>query len=156
MGKGGRPLFVGFGQSGPSLNAEQPPRRLLWCLAFDRRQTVAARDEIGFAGLPLRMHDAAPCPHQVDLTGTDGQRRAETIAMEDFALKQVSDRGETDVRVWSHIDTLADQELGWAHLIEADKGAHHLLLRRRQRAAYLEGAEIARPRHDHMLDGVTR
>jgi hypothetical protein len=56
----------------------------------------------------------------------------------------------------SHIDTLADQELGRPHLIEKDKRSHHLLLRRRQGAADLKGTEITCPRHDHMLDGVTR
>ena len=33
-------------------------------------------------------------------------------------------------------------------------GPDHLLLRRRQRAAHLEAAEIAGARHDHLLDGI--
>ena len=54
----------------------------------------------------------------------------------------------------AHIDALADQELGRPHLVEEDEGPDHLLLRRRQRAAHLEAAEITRARYDDMLDGV--
>ena len=92
------------------------------------RQAVAARDEIGLAGLALGMHDAAPGRHQIDLARTDGERRAQAVAMEHLALEQVGDRGEADVRMRPHVDALADQELGRPHLVEEDEGPDHLLL----------------------------
>ena len=74
--------------------------------------------------------------------------------MPHLALEQVGDGGEADVRMRPHVDAVADQELGRPHLVEEDEGPDHLLLRRGQRAAHLEAAEIAGARHDHVLDGI--
>ena len=106
------------------------------------------------AGLALGVHDAAPRRHQVDLARPDRRRRAQAVAVPHLALEQVGDGGEPDVGVRAHVDAVADQELGRPHLVEEDEGPDHLLLRRGQRAAHLEAAEIAGARHDHVLDGV--
>src|SRR5262249_38631778 len=71
-----------------------------------------------------------------------------------FALEQVGDGGKSDMRVRAHIDAAADQKLSRPHLIEEDKGSHHLLLRGGQCAAHLKAAKIACPRHDDVLDRI--
>ena len=74
--------------------------------------------------------------------------------MLELAAEQVGDGGEPDVRVRPHVDALAGQELGRPGLVEEDERPDHLPLRRRQRAAHLEAAEVAGARHDQRLDGV--
>jgi hypothetical protein len=54
--------------------------------------------------------------------------------MHDSAVKQVGNRGETDVWVGSHIQALARKKLGRPHLIEENKGTDHLPLVARQGA----------------------
>jgi hypothetical protein len=49
----------------------------------------------------------------------------------DLALEQVRDRCEVDVRMRSHVDAFADDELGRSHLVEEDERPDHLPLRRR-------------------------
>ena len=97
-----------------------------------------------------------PRPAVIRLTspGRMASDGAQAVAMEHLALEQVGDGGEPDVRVRAHVDAVADQELGRAHLVEEDEGPDHLLLRGGQRAAHLEAAEVAGTRHDHVLDGV--
>ena len=115
---------------------------------------LAPAHQVGLARLALGMHDAAPRRHQVDLARPDRRYRAQAVAVPHLALEQEGHRGEPDVRVRAHVDAIADQELRGPHLVEEDERPDHLLLRRRQRAAHLEGAKIAGARHDHMLDGI--
>ena len=60
------------------------------------------------------------------------------------------------MRVRPDIDALTGQHLGRARLVEEDEGPDHLPLRRRQRTANLEAAEVAGPRDDEGLDRVER
>ena len=137
MGEGGRRLLVALWQRRPGLDAEQPVRGLL-----------------DFAALALRVHDATSGRHQVHLARHDRRRGAEAVAMPHFALEQIGDRGEPDMRVRPHVDAVTDQEFGRPHLVEENERADHLFLCRRQRAAHFEAAEIAGARHDHVLDGI--
>ena len=74
--------------------------------------------------------------------------------MHDLAVEEVGHGGEPDMRMRAHVDALAEEELGRPHLVEEDERPDHLPLRRRQRAAHLEAAEIAGARHDHGLDRI--
>ena len=74
--------------------------------------------------------------------------------MHDLAVEQVGDGGQPDMRMRAHVDAVADEELGRAHLVEEDEGPDHLPPGRRQRAAHREAAEIAGARHDDLLDGI--
>ena len=110
-------------------------------------------------GAPLKpgalgMRDAAPGGHPVHLARTDGGEGAEAVAVLDFAVEQIGDGREPDMRMRAHVDAHAGLEFGRAHVIDEDEGADHAPLRRRQRAPHFEGAEIGRARHDHALDGV--
>ena len=102
----------------------------------------------------LRMHDAAAGPHPVDRTWLDGLLGAETVAVQDLAFEQVSDRRQVDVRVGTDVDALVGQELGRAHLVEEDERPDHLALDRGQGAANLHLAKVHRTRHDQYLDGL--
>src|SRR5215510_4028575 len=104
-------LFMALWQRRPCLNTEQAFGLRRRRLALAVRQAMPAGEEIGLARLTLGMHDAAARPHQKDL-----------------ALEQVGYRGEADMGMRSHIDTLADQEFCRSHLIEENEGSHHLLL----------------------------
>ena len=59
--------------------------------------------------------------------------------------KQVGDRRPPDVRALPHVDALAGHELHRPHLVEENEWPDHLALRRGQRPAHLEPAEVARP-----------
>ena len=74
--------------------------------------------------------------------------------MLDFAVEQIGDGRKPDMRMRAHIDADAGLEFRRAHMVEKDEGADHAPLRRRQRAADFEAAEIGRARHDHALDRV--
>src|SRR5215213_8050802 len=60
------------------------------------------------------------------------------------------------MRMGPHVHAGSEQELGRTHLVEKDEGTYHLPLRRWEGSAHLEASEIARARHDHRLDGITR
>ena len=100
------------------------------------------------------MDDAAPGGHPVELAGPDRQLRAERVPVHDLAVEQIGDGRQADMGMRPHIHAGPEQELGRPHLVEEDEGADHLPLRRGQRAAHLEAAEVAGPRHDDGLDGV--
>ena len=74
--------------------------------------------------------------------------------MPDLTLEQISHGCQADMRMRAHIDAGAKNEFGRAHLVEEYEWANHLRLCRRQRTPHLEAAEIARTRHDDVLDRV--
>src|SRR5579864_7291820 len=76
--------------------------------------------------------------------------------MHDFAVEQVGDGGEPDMRVRPHVDAIAGLEHRRPEMVEEDERPDHARLPRRQRAMHLEAAEIDRARHDHLRDGVAR
>ena len=95
------------------------------------------------------MDDAAAGSHPVHRAGPDRHGGAEAVAVHDLAVEQVGDGGEPDMRVRAHVEAVAGTEFGRAHMIEEDERADHARLRRRQRAAHREVAEIGGARHDH-------
>ena len=74
--------------------------------------------------------------------------------MHDLAVEQVGDGRKPDMRMRAHVDALAEEELGRAHLVPEDERADHLALGRGQGAADLEAAEVAGAGHDHGLDRI--
>ncbi len=76
------------------------------------------------------------------------------VAMHDAPGEQVSDRGESDMRVRPHVHALSGNELHRAEVVEEDERADHLALAVGQRAAHLEAAKVAGTRHDHEFHGV--
>ena len=104
----------------------------------------------------VRSEWVTPLPgdHPVHRAGMDDLVGAEAVAVLELALEEVGDGGEPDVRVRPHVDALAGDELRRPGLVEEDERPDHLPLRRRQRAAHLEAAEVAGARHDQRLDGV--
>src|SRR4029077_2026229 len=74
----------------------------------------------------------------------------------DFAVEQVGDGGEPDMRVRPHVDAVAGLEHRRAEMVEKDERADHARAARRQRAMHLEAAEIDRAWHDHLRDSVAR
>src|SRR5262249_17731679 len=71
-----------------------------------------------------------------------------------FAVEQIRDGSEVDVRMWSDINTLSDAELGGPHLVEENKRADHLPHPGRQCAANLEAAKIEGAGHNHCFDCI--
>src|SRR5580698_9601645 len=102
------------------------------------------------------MHDATPGGHPVHRARPDRHGGAETVAMHNFAVEQVGDGGEPNMRVRPHVDAVAGLEHCRAEMVEEDERPDHARLPRRQRAMHLEAAEIDRARHDQLLDGVAR
>jgi hypothetical protein len=50
------------------------------------------------------MRDAAAGDHPVHFLGLDRLDDADAVAMDDFAVEQIGDSGESDVRVRAHVD----------------------------------------------------
>src|SRR5664279_460307 len=99
------------------------------------------------------MNDATPGGHPVDLARFDRRRGAKTVAMHDFAVKQISDGGEPDMRMWPHVEAVAGLELRRAEMIEKDERPDHARTRRRQGAPHVKTiAEIDRARHHDVGD----
>ncbi|HEX6013795.1 MAG TPA: hypothetical protein VFY87_18760 [Geminicoccaceae bacterium] len=74
--------------------------------------------------------------------------------MDDRAFEQVGHGREADVRVRSHVQALAGEQLHRPELVEEDERAHHLPFRRGQGVVDLEPAQVAGARDDHGLDRV--
>jgi hypothetical protein len=98
------------------------------------------------------MHDATSRCHPVHRAWADRHHSAKAVAVDYFAIEQIGDRSEVDVRVWANINTLADAELGCPHLVEEDKWADHLPRPGRQCTANLKAAKIAGAGHNHRFD----
>ena len=101
------------------------------------------------------MHDASSGSHPVDFTGPYRLHGAQTVAMQDFTLKQPSHGGQTDVRMGSYIQADAGlQDIG-PHLIQKNERPHHAPTRSGQGAANLESiAEIAGAGNDQCFDSA--
>ena len=98
----------------------------------------------------------APGDHPVHRAGMDHLVGAEAVAVLELAAEEIGDGGEPDMRMRPHVDALAGQELRRPRLVEEDERPDHLPLRRRQRPAHLEAAEVAGARDDQRLDRVDR
>src|SRR4029453_7306669 len=75
-------------------------------------------------GTALRVDDAPPRGHPIDLAGTDGLMGAQAVAMDDLAFKKIGHRGQIDMGMGTHVHPLARGKDGGAHVVEEDKGAH--------------------------------
>src|SRR5450432_578921 len=67
------------------------------------------------------MHDAAPGRHPIHFARLNWRRGAETVAMRDFAVKQISDRRQADMRMRPHVETFAGFEFRRPEMIEKDE-----------------------------------
>src|SRR5215467_5087360 len=57
------------------------------------------------------MRDTTSCRHPVHCAGVDRHHRAKAVAVDNFAVEQIRDGSEVDVRMWADINTLSDTEL---------------------------------------------
>ena len=103
---------------------------------------------------PLRMGDAAPGRHPIDLARPDRLLRPHAITVHDLAVEQIGDGRKADVRMRPHIDGARDarRELHRPHMIEEDERADHPPLRPGQHAPYLETAEVLASLVDDEVD----
>src|SRR5262245_40940388 len=72
--------------------------------------------------------------------------------MDDLALEQEGDGGQTDVRVRAHVDPGSARKVRRPHLVKEHERPDRAALRSRQQAAHAEAAEIALTRLDHERD----
>src|ERR1700741_4550531 len=98
------------------------------------------------------MHNATSRCHPAHRAWSDRHHCAKAVAVYYFAVEQIRDRSEVDVRMRADIDTLADAELGRPHMVEENERADHLPGLGRQCAANLEASEIASAGHNHGFD----
>ena len=102
---------------------------------------------------PFRMHDTAAGDHPVDRARSNRLHGAEAVAVNDLAVKQVGDRGESDVRVWAHVQATTGAQYRRAHLIEEYKRPDHAALSAGQGAAHVKAiAKIVHRRDDDEFD----
>ena len=102
----------------------------------------------------LRMGDAAPCGHPVDLPRADGLLGCDAVAMHDLPIEQIGDGRESDVWMRPHVDAARDagRKQGGSHVIEENERPHHASLCGWQDAADLESAEITAALLDDEFD----
>src|SRR5690606_33048339 len=81
--------------------------------------------------------NTATAGHQIELAGTDHLQAAETVAMQDLALRQPGDGLQTDVRMRADAQSARAGERGRADVIEKTPGADRAALPGRQRAMNL-------------------
>ena len=62
--------------------------------------------------------------------------------MHDLAFEQVGDRGDTDMRMRSHLDAFAGWKFSGPHVIEKDIRPDHAPFARRQRTAHGKIADV--------------
>src|SRR5215469_14920161 len=98
------------------------------------------------------MRDATSCRHPVHRALADWHHCTKAVAVDYFAVEQIRDGSEVDLRMWSDINTLSDAELGRPHLVEENKRADHLSHPGRQCTANLEASEIAGAGHNYCFD----
>ena len=103
-------------------------------------------------GRALRMDDAAPGRHPVDVAGDDFLHRAEAVAMHDRAFEQIGDRGEADVRMRPHVEADAGLKRGRAHVVEEDERADQARRHGRQHAPHGQTADVAQMRFEDCFD----
>ena len=104
----------------------------------------------------LGMRDAAAGDHPVHFFGLDRLLHADAVAMHDLAREQIGDRGESDVRMRTHVDGLRKpgREVLRADVIEEDEGPDHVPPRERQHAPDFESPEIAAALVDDIHAGM--
>src|SRR5665213_1045267 len=90
-------------------------------------QAVAHAAKIGWCA--LGMNDAAPRAHPVDSAGLDALHGAEAVTVHHRALEQISERGQADMRMRSHVGIHAGYEVDRSEMIQehewADCAARH-------------------------------
>src|SRR5438445_7567093 len=127
-------LFVSQRQRDPQLKTVQP------------RALLAS---IGVGA--LRMDDAAPGRHPVDVAGPNRLLRAEAVPVNDLTLEGVRHRRQANMRMRRHVEPLTHRE-PTIHLVEEGVGADHAARRRWKDATDGDPAEVARTRIDHARD----
>src|SRR5215472_5716236 len=100
------------------------------------------------------MHDTTSCCHPVHRAWADWHHCTKAVTVDYFAIEQICDGTEVDVRMRADINALADAELGGPHLVEENKRADHLPHPGRQCAASLEAAKVAGAGHNHCFDCI--
>ncbi len=128
VGEVRRYLLFAFGQRNPGLDAVESGVLI----------------EVG-AGA-LGVHDSTARRHQVDRTRGDRLHDAQAVAMNDLTGEKVGDRGQTDMRVRTHGDTLAGREFRRPHMIEKYERTHHATGLGREYPSHCEFAEVRLPR----------
>jgi len=58
------------------------------------------------------MHDTTSCCHPVHRAWADWHHCTKAVTVDYFAIEQICDGSEVDVRMRADINTLADAELG--------------------------------------------
>jgi hypothetical protein len=80
--------------------------------------------------------------HPVHIAGLDGLHAAERIAMVDNAFEQVSHGRQSNVRVWSNVETVAGRQFGRPHMIEENERPHGTAGGGRQQALDAKAAKV--------------
>jgi hypothetical protein len=105
------------------------------------------------SGGSFGMHNAATGDHPVDCARPNRLYGPKTVAMNDLAVEQVGDRGQTNVWVRTHIQAGAGAQYCRPHLIEKNKRPDHAALAAGQGTAHMKAiAKIVYRRNDEELD----
>ena len=97
----------------------------------------------------LRMRDAAPGGHPVDLARADRLLVAQAVAVQEGAFEQERNGGQPNVRVGSDVQALAGREIDPTQVVVENEGADQHPFGGGQHAPYEEAADIALSSLDH-------
>ncbi|MNQ92681.1 hypothetical protein D3C85_1081120 [compost metagenome] len=86
------------------------------------------------SGGALDMGDAVAGGHPADVTGLDPLVRTQAVLVLQFALEQVGEGGQADMRMLAHVHALAGGVVRLQHVVEEHEGANVAAMGRGQRA----------------------
>jgi hypothetical protein len=120
------------------------------CLnAFNPRPGLAQR-----AFETLRMADARPGDHPIDLTWPDALLHAGAVAMHDLPVEQIRESRQAYVRMRPHVSAArrSIDEVRGAHVIEENERPDRALRHGRQQPRHFESTEIFSHRVDDKVE----
>ena len=120
--------------------------------SLDPVSAVRLRARLG--GRSLRMRDAAPRHHPIDVAGTNDLVRSHAVPVLNLAKQEIRDGREPDMGVGTHVGSLPRGDVRRSKMVKEDERTDHLALLGGKGATHLEAAEIDRAWHDQRFDGV--
>jgi hypothetical protein len=101
------------------------------------------------------VHDAAPGGHPVDGARVNLGFDPEIVAMNDFAVIEISEGRQADMRMRPHVETMPALELRRAEVVEEDERPDGAAAHMRQRAPHGKSVQVDAARDDDHFQCVT-
>src|SRR5437016_3134518 len=106
-----------------------------------------------FGARPLRVNNTAARGHPVDFARPNRLVGAETVAVDEFSIEQISHCRQSDVWMRQNVHALTWSTFDRSHVIKENKWPDRTAGAGRQKPAKLETCQNSRPRIDDRRNG---